>query len=77
MQAFLHYLRNVDELRRQIELESVGVAALVVSQLYIAGGFLQVGKVVHIPADVAMLWVFPLMCASYGVAKFFAMRRYR
>lgn len=77
MYAFLRYLRTVDEMQRRIEMEAVGVAALVVSQAYLAGGFLQLGKVIAIPAGVAMIWVFPLMCFSYGVGKFLALRRYR
>jgi len=77
MLVFLRYLRTVDEMQRRIEMEAVGVAALVVSQVYLAGGFLQLGKVIDIPSGVAMIWVFPLMCFSYGVGKFLAMRRYR
>lgn len=77
MRAFLRFLRSVDEMQRRIEMEAIGVAALVVSQVYLAGGFLQLGKVIDIPAGVAMIWVFPLMCFSYGIGKFQAMRRYR
>lgn len=77
MLVFLRYLRTVDEMQRRIEMEAVGVAALAVSQIYLAGGFLQLGKVIDIPSGVAMLWVFPLMCFSYAIGKFFATRRYR
>lgn len=77
MFAYLRYLRTVDEMQRRIEMEAVGIAALFVSQLYLAGGFLQIGKVIDVQAGVAMIWVFPLMCLCYGVGKFFAMRRYR
>ena len=41
MLVFLRYLRTVDEMQRRIEMEAVGIAALVVSQIYLAGGFLQ------------------------------------
>lgn len=77
MFAFLRYLRTVDEMQRRIEMEGVGVAALVVSQVYLAGGFLQLGKVIDIPSGLAMIWVFPLMCFSYAIGKFLATRRYR
>ena len=77
MFAFLRYLRTVDEMQRRIEMEGVGVAALVVSQVYLAGGFLQLGKVIDVPSGLAMIWVFPLMCFSYAIGKFRATRRYR
>ncbi len=77
MFAFLRYLRTVDEMQRRIEMEAVGVAALIVSQVYLAGGFLQLGKVIDVPAGVAMIWVFPLMCFTYAIGKFRATRRYR
>lgn len=77
MFAFLRYLRTVDEMQRRIEMEAVGVAALVVSQVYLAGGFLQLGKIIDVPSGVAMIWVFPLMCFTYAIGKFLATRRYR
>ena len=77
MRAFLRYLRSIDEMQRRIEMEAIGVSALFVSQAYLVGGFLQIGKVIAVPADVAMIWVFPLMCLSYGIGKFIALRRYR
>ena len=77
MRGFLVYLRQVDEFQRQIELESIGVGALVVSMAYVAGGFLQIGKVIDVPAGAAMIWVFPLICLGYGLGKFLAHRRYR
>ena len=64
-------------MQRRIEMEGVGVAALVVSQVYLAGGFLQLGKVIDVPSGLAMIWVFPLMCFSYAIGKFRATRRYR
>ena len=39
-------------------------------------GFLQLAKVIDIRASVAMLWVFPLVCGTYGVAKAVVSRRY-
>ena len=44
---------------------------------YVAGGFLQIGKVIDVPASAAMVWVFPLICLGYGLGKFLAHRRYR
>ena len=77
MRAIVRYIRDTDELQRQIELEAVSIATALVSMLYLAGGFLQAAKVVDIPASAAMIWVFPLVCLVYGMAKILVARRYR
>lgn len=76
LRAIIRYIRDVDELQQRIELEAVSFAAAFVSILYIAGGFLQLAKVIDIPSGVAMIWVFPLVCFSYGMAKMVVARRY-
>lgn len=76
MRAFVRYVRDSDELQRRIELESGAVAALVLSAGYMALGFLQTAELIDIPSKVAMLWVFPALCFSYGIAKLFIARRY-
>lgn len=73
----LRYLREIDELQRRIETESIGIASLLLSLLYFAAGLLQLAKVVSIDAGAAMIWVFPLLMLAYGIAKFLAVRRYR
>ena len=75
--AMVRYVRRLDEFVRRIELESIGIAALIVGQLYLVCGLLQLARVIAIPADVAMVWVFPLLCLCYGVVKFFVRRHYR
>ena len=76
MRAALRYLREIDELQRRIETEAIGIASLLVSLLYFAGGLLQKAKVVDLDAAMAMIWVFPLLCAVYGIAKMVLTRRY-
>lgn len=77
VRALIRYIRDADELQRQIELESVSLATAMVSMLYLAGGFLQMAKVIDIPSGMAMFWVFPLVCLSYGLVKTVVARRYR
>ncbi|WP_449652916.1 hypothetical protein [Thermomonas sp.] len=77
LRAIIRYIRDVDELQQRIELEAVSFAAAFVSMSYIAGGFLQLAKVIDIPSGVAMIWVFPMICASYGLAKIVVARRYQ
>lgn len=76
MRAALRYLREVDELQRRIETEAIGVASLLVSMLYFAGGLLQKAEVIDLDAAAAMIWVFPLLCGTYGIAKMILTRRY-
>lgn len=76
MRAFVRYVADADELQRRIELESGAVAGLVVSAVYMAAGFLQTAHLIDVPSKVAMLWVFPLLCFTYGICKVFVARRY-
>ena len=77
MRAIVRYIRDVDEMQQRIELEAVSIATALVSLLYLAGGFLQSAKVIDIPATEAMIWVFPLVCLVYGLAKLFVLRRFQ
>lgn len=77
LRAIIRYIRDVDELQQRIELEAVSFAAAFVSMVYIAGGFLQLAKVIDIPSGVAMIWVFPTICLSYGLAKLVVARRFQ
>ena len=76
LRAIIRYIRDVDELQQRIELEAVSFAAAFVSMVSITGGFLQLAKVIDITSGVAMIWVFPLICVSYGLAKMVVARRY-
>jgi hypothetical protein len=77
MRAMLRFIRGVDELQQRIELEAICIAAALVSFGYMTGGFLQAAQVIDVPASAAMLWVFPLVCGLYGIAKSVVARRYR
>lgn len=77
MRAIMRYIRDADELQRRIELEAVSIATALVSLLYLAGGFLQIAKVIDVAAGAAMIWVFPLICLTYGLVKVGVGRRFR
>jgi hypothetical protein len=77
MRAFVRYVRDSDEMQRRIELESGSIAGLTVSGVYLAAGFLQTAGLIDIPAKVAMIWVFPMLCMVYGIAKVVIGRRYQ
>ena len=77
MLAALRYLREIDELQRRIETEAIGAASLLVSLLYFAGGMLEKAEVIGMDDGVAMIWVFPMLCGIYGIAKMVLTRRYQ
>ncbi len=77
LRAFIRYVRDSDEMQRRIELESGSAAALLIGAGYMAAGFVQTAGLIDVPAKLAMLWVFPSLCLSYGVAKVFIARRYQ
>ena len=77
LRAIIRFIRDADELQRQIELEAVSIATALVSLVYMAGGFLQLARVIDIPSGAAMIWVFPLQCATYGLVKAIVARRFR
>lgn len=76
IRAVARFMRDADEMQRRIELESVAIAAGGVAAVYMAGGFLQSAGLIAIPASVAMLWVFPMLCAGYGFIKIAIASRY-
>ena len=76
MRAVVRYVRDCDEMQRRIEVESGAVAALMVCTGYMTLGFLQTAELIDIPSKIAMLWVFPALCFSYGLAKVVIARRY-
>ena len=76
LRAIARHIRNIDELQQRIELEAVSIATALVSLGYLAGGFLQLAKVIDVEAGDAMIWVFPLVCFAYGVVKIVVARRY-
>jgi hypothetical protein len=77
LRAMIRYIRDADEMQQRIELEAVSLATAVVALGYMTGGFLQLAEVIDVPSGVAMLWVFPLLCIGYGLAKVVVSRRYR
>lgn len=77
LRAMIRYIRDADELQQRIELQAVSFATAFVSLLYLSGGLLQTARVLDVPAGAAMIWVFPLVCLGYGLAKIVVARRYR
>ncbi|MBO9718017.1 MAG: hypothetical protein J7507_14760 [Pseudoxanthomonas sp.] len=77
LRAMVRYIRDIDEMQQRIELEAVSMATAFVSLVYMSGGFLQAAHVIDVPSAAALIWLFPLVCFTYGLAKVVVSRRYR
>jgi hypothetical protein len=75
--ALLRYLRECDELERQIDLEALAMSCLCTGLIFISLGFLAGAKIIFLDGAMVAIWVFPCLFGLYGVAKAFIARRYR
>lgn len=76
VRAMVRYVTGSDELEQRTHLQALAVAASVVGMGTITLGFLAAAHVLHFGGE-AMLWVFPVMMAVYGVTRMVVARRYR
>ncbi len=66
-----------DELEQRTHLIGLGVGAAVVSIFSIVSGFLAAAKVMTLDStSIVLVWIFPLLMISYGIARSYAARRY-
>ncbi|MBS0591240.1 MAG: hypothetical protein JSR65_11485 [Proteobacteria bacterium] len=66
-----------DELEQRTHLIGLGAAAAIAGSFSLITGFLAAGKALspEVPG-VLLIWIFPLMMGSYGLAQKWAQRRY-
>jgi len=69
-----HVMRS-DELEQRIHMIALGIATATVCCGSLVGGFLAAAHVVAFGGDI-LLWVFPLVCVSYGMSRWLLARRY-
>jgi len=77
MRAMVRVIRDSDELERRIELEAVAISALAVGMGFFSLGLLASAQVLTLAGDAVAIWVLPALCGIYGLAKCWAVRRYR
>ncbi|WP_158882751.1 hypothetical protein [Rhodanobacter sp. L36] len=68
-------IRDSDELEQRMHLVALGVATAVVGVLSLMGGFLAASGVLAIDGRI-LIWVFPVMMASYGITRWRVARAY-
>jgi len=69
-----HVMRS-DELEQRIHMLALGIATAIVCVGSLVGGFLAAAHVIVLGGDV-LLWVFPLVCVTYGTSRWWLVRRY-
>lgn len=74
--AFARYIREADEMQRQIELQSVALAAMLTGIGFMVVGFLANAGVFALKGELVAILVLPALFGSYGVAKAFVHRSY-
>jgi hypothetical protein len=74
--AFARYVREADEMQRQIELQSVALAAMATGIGFMVVGFLGSAGVFALTGNVVAILVLPALFGSYGIAKAFVHRGY-
>ena len=68
-------IRASDELEQRTHLIALGIATAVIGALSLVGGFLSIAGVLKLDGSV-LIWVFPVMMLTYGVARWQVSRRY-
>lgn len=77
LRIVIRYVLDLDDLQRRIEAESFALSTLLAVLGCIALSSLQYAKVVRVPAELTLQWLFPLICLGYIAARLLIQRRYR
>jgi hypothetical protein len=74
--AFARYVREADEMQRQIELQSIALAAMATGLGFMVAGFLASAGVFALNGELAAILVLPCLFGTYGLAKGLVHRSY-
>lgn len=75
--AMIRFLKDCDELERQIELEAIALSCLITGLVFLCLGFLASAKLIYLNGGMVAIWVFPTLCGLYGLTKCITSWRYR
>lgn len=71
--ALLSFVRSLDEMQRQIQLEAIAFSLGVTGMITFALGLVEEGQ----GSPISMTWVLPMMIAFWGIGLAIATRRYQ
>ena len=75
--AIVRVIRDSDELEQRIDLEAAAVSGLVVGLGYLTLGLLASAEVITLDGSAMAVWVFPSLCGTFGLAKWWTSWRFR
>ena len=75
--AIVRVIRDSDELEQRIDLEAAAIAGLVVGLGYLTLGLLASAEVITLDGSAMAVWVFPSLCGTFGLAKWWTSGRFR
>lgn len=72
--AIVRAIRDSDEFQRKLSLEAAAVAGLAVGLGYFSLALLGKAGLLQLDAVALAVWVFPSLCAAFGIAKLWLSR---
>ncbi len=75
VRAIIRNILGSDEMMQRLHLEALAIAAGIVGVVSILVGFLVAAKVIDLDGSI-LLWVFPALAGTFGLARVAAARRY-
>jgi hypothetical protein len=75
IRAITRQVLSADEMMQRLHLEALAISAGVVAVASLVGGFLAAADVIALNGSI-LLWVFPALGGTFGLARGLANRRY-
>lgn len=75
VRAIIRQILGSDEMMQRLHLEALAISAGIVAVLSLLGGFLAAAEVIDVDGSI-LLWVFPALAGTFGLARVIAARRY-
>lgn len=75
VRAIIRQILGSDEMMQRLHLEALAISAGIVAVVSLTGGFLAAAQVINLDGSI-LLWVFPALAGTFGLARVIATRRY-
>lgn len=75
VRAIIRQILGSDEMMQRLHLEALAISAGIVAVVSLTGGFLAAAQVIDLDGSI-LLWVFPALAGTFGLARVIATRRY-
>jgi hypothetical protein len=75
IRAIIRHILAADEMMQRVHLEALAISAGIVAVASLIGGFLAAAEVVTLDGSI-LIWVFPAIAGTFGIARMLVQRRY-